>query len=147
MKTDLSKRINVTTALLRIMLALALFPHGAQKMLGWYGGYGLDGTMKYFSGSLNLPYIVGLSVILIEFLSPFFLLLGIFSRITAASVFALFIGIVITHSDNGFFMNWFGNQAGEGYEYHLLILTISAAIMIIGPGKFTVGKLLRKSIV
>ncbi len=136
------RKTDITSALLRIMLAIIIFPHGAQKMLAWFGGYGFKGTMSYFTDALGLPYWIALIVILIEFISPFLLILGSFSRIVASSIFALFTGIILTsHLDNGFFMNWFGNQPGEGYEYHLLILTISMAIIILGPGNYTIGKL------
>ena len=73
MNTDIFKRVNITMALLRMMLALALFPHGAQKVLGWYGGYGFTNTMSYFTQTLHLPYIIGFLVILIEFAAPFLL--------------------------------------------------------------------------
>jgi putative oxidoreductase len=142
MKKIILRKTDITSALLRIMLAIIIFPHGAQKMLAWFGGYGFNRTMSYFTDTLGLPYWIALIVIIIEFISPILLLLGSFSRIVAASIFALFIGIILTsHLDNGFFMNWFGNQPGEGYEYHLLILTISMAIIILGPGKYTIGKL------
>ncbi|MCF6132785.1 DoxX family protein [Flavobacterium wongokense] len=145
MKTDLFKRINITMALLRIMLALALFPHGAQKMMGWYGGYGFEGTMGYFTETMKIPYIIALLVIIIEFIGPILLMLGVFTRTTSALIFALFMGIIFTsHATNGFFMNWFGTQTGEGYEYHLLILTISLAITIMGPGNLKLAKLYRK---
>jgi putative oxidoreductase len=79
--------------------------------------------------------------VLIEFISPFLLIIGAFTRQTAAAIFALFAGIILTsHLSNGFFMNWFGNQPGEGYEYHLLILTISLAIIVLGSGKYSIAK-------
>ena len=146
MKREMLQKINVASFLLRLMLALVIFPHGAQKMLGWFGGYGFNGTILYFTDTLGLPYGIALLVVLIEFISPFLLLAGNFARITAAAVFVLFTGIIVTsHLDHGFFMNWFGNQNGEGYEYHLLILTISMAIMVLGPGQFRIGSPNRKS--
>jgi len=141
---NLSQKINLGSAVLRIMLASVLFPHGAQKMLGWFGGYGFEGSMNYFTETVGLPYLIALSVILIEFLGPLLLLFGYFSKVVAALIFMLFIGIFLTHTENGFFMNWFGNQAGEGYEYHLLVLAISLGIMVLGGGKFTLSTLFKK---
>lgn len=141
---NLSQKINLGSAILRIMLASVLFPHGAQKMLGWFGGYGFEGSMNYFTETVGLPYLIALSVILIEFLGPLLLLFGYFSKVVAALIFMLFIGIFLTHTENGFFMNWFGNQAGEGYEYHLLVLAISLGIMVLGGGKFTLSALFKK---
>jgi putative oxidoreductase len=127
-----------STTLLRIMLGLILFPHGAQKMLGWFGGYGFSGTMNFFTGTAGLPYIIGLLVILIEFFGAIFLITGFAVRLTAFAVIADMIGIIFkSHIQNGFFMNWFGNQAGEGYEYHLLVIAISVVLLMSGAGKWS----------
>ena len=145
MKADFIKNLSYSSAVLRLVLALVIFPHGAQKMLGWFGGFGFEGTMNYFTGTVGLPYALGVLVILIEFCGPILLILGSFTRVTAAATFFLFGGILITsHLDNGFFMNWFGNQPGEGYEFDLLVLAMSLALTIQGPGKITITKFSRK---
>lgn len=144
MKNQHLDSINISNALLRISLALIIFPHGAQKMLGWFGGYGFEGTMAYFTNTLGIPFPIALLVILIEFVCPVLLVLGLFTRIASALLFTLFVGIIFSaHLEFGFFMNWFGNQKGEGYEYHLLVLAISLAIVIQGAGKFTISQLLK----
>lgn len=131
----------IAPLILRLMLALVVFPHGAQKVLGWFGGYGFEGTMGFFTDTLHLPYIVGLSVILIEFITPFLLVAGLFTRVAATLLTFLFIGIVLTsHIQYGFFMNWFGTQAGEGYEFHLLVLGITAALLVAGGGRYSVDR-------
>ncbi|MTI39709.1 DoxX family protein [Fulvivirga lutimaris] len=120
----------------RLTLGIVLFPHGAQKMLGWFGGYGFAGTMDAFTNQMHLPWIVALAVIMIEFFGSIFLILGFASRLWSLAIAGLFSGIIYTtHLEHGFFMNWFGNQAGEGYEYALLIIGIAVAVLINGSGK------------
>jgi putative oxidoreductase len=136
---------DLTGLIIRLTLGLILFPHGAQKMLGMFGGYGFSGTMNFFTGTLHLPWIIGFLVIIIEFVGALSLIAGFASRIWSALTIILFIGIIFTsHLDNGFFMNWFGNQKGEGYEYHLLVIGLSLAILVNGSGKYSADKLITK---
>lgn len=129
----------------RLSTGLILFPHGAQKMLGMFGGYGFSGTMGYFTGTLHLPWIIGFLVIIIEFLGSLSLIAGFASRIWSALTIVLFIGIIFTsHLDNGFFINWLGNQKGEGYEYHLLMIGLCLATLINGSGKFSIDERIMK---
>ncbi len=132
-------RPDFTGLLLRLTAAIVLFPHGAQKMLGWFGGYGFSGTMTFFTDTVHLPWLIGFLVIVIEFVGPLFLLAGAATRLWAAFTAILMVGIVITsHLDNGFFMNWFGNQKGEGYEFHLLMIGICLALVVNGGGRYSV---------
>jgi putative oxidoreductase len=127
--------------IIRLTAGLILFPHGAQKMLGIFGGYGFNGTMGYFTDVLHLPWLIGFLVIFIEFVGAIALILGFASRIWAGSIIALMLGIIFSsHLDNGFFMNWFGNQKGEGFEYHLLMIGLCAAILVNGSGKFSLDR-------
>lgn len=146
MKNRLFKTNNDLTGLVtRLTLGLILFPHGAQKAIGWFGGYGFTGTMGFFTDTLHLPWIIGFLVIIIEFIGALSLLAGFASRIWSISIIILFLGIILTsHLNNGFFMNWFGNQKGEGYEFHLLIIGLSIAILINGSGKYSVDERLIK---
>jgi putative oxidoreductase len=131
-----------TMAILRIVLGIAIFPHGAQKLFGWFGGYGFNGTMDYFTQTLGLPWIVGFAVIMLESIGAIALVAGIGTRIVAASYIVLAIGIVLTsHIQHGFFINWFGNQAGEGYEYFLLWIAMSVALLLNGAGKYSLDRL------
>ncbi len=132
-------RPDFTGLLLRLTAAIVLFPHGAQKMLGWFGGYGFSGTMAFFTDTLHLPWLIGFLVIVIEFVGPLFLLAGVATRLWAAFTAILMVGIIVTsHLDNGFFMNWFGNQKGEGYEFHLLMIGICLALVVNGGGRYSV---------
>ncbi len=129
----------------RLTLGIVLFPHGAQKMLGWFGGYGFAGTVDFFMHQMQLPWIVAFAVIIIEFYGSVFLILGLGSRLWSLAIAGLFSGIIYTtHLEHGFFMNWFGNQAGEGSEYALLILGIAGAVLISGSGKYALDTQLVK---
>ena len=133
------------TTIIRIVLGLILFPHGAQKMLGWFGGYGFDGTMGFLTGTAGLPWIMAFLVIAIEFFGAIALIVGFATRIVAVGIISLFAGIVFTsHLQNGFFMNWAGNQQGEGYEYHLLIIGMAIALLVSGAGKWSIDYVLQK---
>ncbi len=132
-------------AVLRTALGLVLFPHGAQKLLGWFGGFGFTGTMNYFTTTIHLPWIIALLVILIEFIGSLMLITGTATRIAALLIIINFIGIVLSsHLANGFFINWLGNQKGEGYEYHLLVIGMAASLLISGAGAFSVDRALSR---
>lgn len=129
--------------ILRLTLGLVIFPHGAQKLLGWYGGFGFSGTMGFFTETMHLPWPIAFLVIIGESFGSVALLLGLLARFTAASLAVIMVGaIVTTHLPHGFFMNWFGKQAGEGYEYHLLVIGIGLALLITGAGKWSVDRLI-----
>jgi len=139
----LSANGDITGLILRLTIAFIIFPHGAQKLVGWFGGHGFKGTMGFFTGSVHLPYIVGLSVILIEFFAPVLLLVGLGTRIATVGIIGLMIGIILTaHKQNGFFMNWGGDQKGEGFEYHLLVIGLAIALLIEGAGRLSLDRLL-----
>lgn len=132
---------SVAPLITRLFLGICLFPHGAQKMLGWFGGYGFSGTLQFFTQQAGLPWIIGLLVILIEFFGALFLITGFLTRLSALLIIADMIGIIFkAHIANGFFMNWFGNQAGEGYEYHLLVIGLAISMLITGGGKASIDK-------
>ena len=123
----------------RLTIGLIIFPHGAQKLLGWFGGYGFSGSMAFFTGTMHLPWIIGFIVIMIEFFGMLLLIAGVACRVWALLTIVLMTGILITsHLDNGFFMNWFGNQKGEGYEFDLLVIGLSVATLVNGSGKLSV---------
>jgi len=131
---------NWTALIARLAIGLTIFPHGAQKLLGWFGGYGFSGTMGFLTGTVGLPYIVGLLVILIEFFGSLFLIFGLLTRISALGILALFSGVVFTtHINNGFFMNWNMEAGkGEGLEYFILLFGLAVIAFIAGGGKASV---------
>lgn len=135
------------TALLaqRLLLAVVIFPHGAQKLLGWFGGYGFSGTMGFFTDTMHLPALIALLVIVGESLGAIVLALGLGTRAAALLISAIMLGAVVTtHLQHGFFMNWFGAQKGEGFEYHLLVLGLSLPLAALGGGRFALDSLLLK---
>lgn len=126
----------------RITLGIVLFPHGCQHLLGWFGGYGFDGTMNFFTQEMGLPWIIGFLVIFLEFFGTIFIIAGFGARLVAPAFIILFIGMIFTsHFDYGFFMNWTGGQKGEGFEYHLLVIGLALALFINGSGKFSIDRL------
>ena len=131
--------------MLGLTLGLVMFPHGAQKLLGWYGGSGFDETMGVFTQKMGLPWIIAFLVIIGESFGAIGLLAGFLTRITAASFIVIMVGAIATvHWPQGFFMNWSGQQQGEGYEYHLLVIGISAALLITGGGKWSLDGLIAR---
>ena len=127
----------VVGLVLRIVLAVVMFPHGAQKVLGWFGGYGFTGTMKSFTGS-GIPAMLALLALAAEFLGPLGLAVGLLTRVAAFGIACVMLVAILTvHWPHGFFMNWYGNQKGEGFEYHLLVLGIAIALIIVGGGAWS----------
>jgi len=118
----------------RLALAVVIFPHGAQKLLGWFGGYGFKGTMGYFT-STGIPAPLAVLAIIAEFFGSLGLALGFLTRVAAFGIACVMaVAIFKVHVPNGFFMNWFGNQQGEGFEFHLLAIGLAVAVIIGGTG-------------
>jgi putative oxidoreductase len=141
LKTDTD---NSMLTVQRALLGAVMFGHGAQKLLGWFGGYGFEGTMKFFTDTLHIPAPLAVLVILGESIGALLLIAGLGTRIAAFGISAVMVGAVLTmHGSVGFFMNWYGNQAGEGYEYHLLALALSVPLMIAGGGRYALDSWVR----
>jgi putative oxidoreductase len=121
-----------------------LFPHGAQKLLGWFGGFGFEGSMNYFTQDVGLPSIIGFAVIIIEFFGPIFLVLGLATRLWSLGILAVMAGIIITTFNDYFFMNWFGSQTAEGYEFFLLAIGMALSLVISGGGKYSIDAIIGK---
>jgi len=131
----------------RLALGLVMFPHGAQKALGWFGGYGFEGTMGFFTGTLHVPALFAFLAIAAEFAGSLGLIFGLFSRVAALGIASnMVVAILTVHSANGFFMNWLGNQKGEGFEYHLLALGLALAVIVQGGGKASLDRLLDRKL-
>jgi putative oxidoreductase len=130
---------SIATTILRLVLGLVFFAHGAQKMLGWFGGYGFSGTMGFFTGTMHIPAPLAFLAIAAEFFGGIGLILGFLTRIAAFGITVnMLVAIATVHSAFGFFMNWSGTQKGEGFEYHLLTLAVTTFLMIRGAGAFSV---------
>ncbi|MBS0031327.1 DoxX family protein [Chitinophaga sp. 22321] len=135
---------SLTAFIVRITVALVILPHGAQKLLGMFGGYGFKATMNYFTSS-GTPAILAFLVILTESIGALLILFGFTTRLWAAMLTVIMLVAMNMHKANGFFMNWGGTQAGEGFEYHLLVIGICIALIIKGAGRWSVdGQLSNK---
>jgi putative oxidoreductase len=127
--------------LLRLTLGLVMFPHGAQKVFGWFGGYGIEGTMGYLTGAIGAPALVAGLAIAAEFLGSLGLVAGLFTRVAALGILGVMTVATLTvHLPFGFFMNWTGAQAGEGFEYHLLAGAIALALVVRGGGSWSLDR-------
>jgi putative oxidoreductase len=131
---------------LRLALGIVFFPHGAQKVFGWFGGYGLAGTWGWMTETLHIPALFAALAIIAEFAGSLGLIVGLLGRVAAFGigvemVVAAFVG---RHVENGFFMNWSGTQKGEGIEFHLLAIGIAIAITLMGSGAFSLDRQLTR---
>jgi putative oxidoreductase len=141
-----SARFSLAPTVLRISRGAVMFPHGAQKALGWCGGGGVSATLQFFSDHLQLPVPVTLLVIAIEFFGSLALMLGLYTRLAALGIGVVMLGAVATvHAPNGFFMNWTGAGSGEGFEYHLFVLGMVAALLLTGAGRWSLKPLLQRT--
>ena len=126
----------------RLALGVVMFPHGAQKVFGWYGGSGFAGTIQAFA-DLGFPPWSTVMLMVIEVLGSLLLIVGFLTRLWALGfTVTITICLVMNHLQYGFFMNWFGLQQGEGIEYHLLVLGIAGALIVRGGGLLSVDRAL-----
>jgi putative oxidoreductase len=133
--------------LARLALGIVFFAHGAQKTLGWFGGYGFTGTMGFFTQQMHIPAAFAFLAIMAEFLGGLGLIVGALTRIAAFGVFSVMaVAVATVHWRNGLFMNWFGNQKGEGFEYHLLAMALALVLMLRGAGALSADKLVAEKV-
>ena len=131
-----------TLAMLRLILGIVFFAHGAQKLLGWFGGPGFSATLQFFN-QMGIPKVVAFLPIAAEFLGGIALIIGFLGRVAALGIMIdMLVAIAMVHLPNGFFMNWSGTQSGEGFEYHLLAIAIGLAVFIKGSGAISVDRAL-----
>lgn len=131
-------RIDLSLLIVRVTLSMVVLGHGTQKLFGWFGGYGFEGTVGFFTETIGLPYVIAVLIIIYETLGMILLLLGVFSRTLAAGVIVIMAGAIITlHGKVGFFMNWSGTLPGEGYEYHLLAIALALVTLLNGGGAYS----------
>lgn len=135
----------IAPMLIRLTFATVMFPHGAQKALGWWGGYGFAGTMKFFTETMNIPWFFALLAVVAEFAGPIALLFGGLTRLAAFGIgVTMSVAMVTVQLPNGFFMNWFGQQKGEGIEFSLLMIGMSLALIVSGGGRWSLDGIFAK---
>lgn len=133
--------------IVRIVLGVVFFAHGAQKALGWFGGAGLRNTIQVFREQLRIPTAFALLAVAAEFLGGLGLIVGLLSRVAALGIAVIMLVALLTvHWKFGFFMNWYGDQKGQGIEYHILVLVLAMAVMIKGGGPSSLDQVLYKHI-
>ena len=143
MRKLLSTSNDFTLTIVRLVLGVTFFAHGAQKMLGWFGGYGFHGTMGFFTQQMGIPAPLAFLAICAEFFGGLGLIVGLLSRIAAFGIIVnMLVAIAKVHHFNGFFMNWTGQQKGEGFEYHLLAIALLLVVLIKGAGALSVDRML-----
>jgi len=137
---------DLTLTVVRLVLGVTFFAHGAQKMLGWFGGHGFEGTMAFFTQQMGIPAPLAFLAICAEFFGGLGLIFGLLSRIAALGIMAnMVVAVAKVHSANGFFMNWTGQQKGEGFEYHLLAIALLIVVLVKGSGALSIDRALAGS--
>jgi putative oxidoreductase len=137
----LNTNSSIEPLLLRLILGLVFFPNGAQKVLGWFGGHSFSGTMGFFTEQMHIPALFASLAIAAEFAGSIGLIFGLFTRVAAFGIAAVMaVAVATTHWQNGFFMNWYGNQKGEGFEYQLLTFGIAVVLIIADGGRLSADR-------
>jgi putative oxidoreductase len=128
---------DITLTILRVALGVVMFPHGAQKALGLFGGYGFEGTMGWLTGQMGVPYFFALLAIAAEFLGSLGLIFGLFTRVAAFGIFStMLVATVLVHLPNGFFAD------KGGYEFHILTFGLAIPLILKGAGSFSLDDVL-----
>jgi putative oxidoreductase len=136
---------DISGLVLRILLGIVFFPHGAQKLLGWFGGNGFSVTMGFFTDKMGIPAVLAFLAIMAESVGAVALMAGFLTRIAALGIATnMVVAIFMVHLPYGFFMNWFGNKQGEGFEFHILAIAIAVALIIKGGGKWSIDNVFSK---
>lgn len=137
----LSTTSDYTALIARLTLGIVMFPHGAQKVFGWFGGNGFSGTMDFFTQQMGIPTVFAFLAIMAESAGSLGLVTGLLARVAAFGILVnMTVAIFMVHIGNGFFMNWFGNQQGEGFEYHLLAIGLALIVIIRGGGAYSIDQ-------
>ena len=130
--------------IVRVVLGVVLFAHGAQKLLGWFGGPGLRATLQTFRDQMRIPAALACLAIAAEFFGGLGLIVGLLTRLAALSI-AITMAVALTfHSQYGFFLNWFGNKPGHGIEYHLVVIALALVVIMKEAGAFSLDSALSR---
>jgi putative oxidoreductase len=142
----LSTNPDWTLTIIRTILGVVFFAHGAQKLLGWFGGPGLKETMRAMHDHLGLPLPLAFVAVATEFFGGAGLIVGLLSRVAAVGIgVTMLSAIVMVHARNGLFMDWFGTRKPHGFEYHLLALALALVLVVKGSGALSLDRILFNS--
>ncbi|HVL66294.1 MAG TPA: DoxX family protein [Vicinamibacterales bacterium] len=131
--------------IVRLALGVVMFAHGAQKVLGWFGGYGFSGTYEAFTGQMGIPAPLTLLAFAAEFLGGLGLIVGLLGRVAAFGILSVMTVAATMHLQHGFFIDWNGTQGGQGFEFHILAAAMAIAVMIKGSGSLSVDRALTRA--
>lgn len=138
METNHSTKLNFTLALTRMVVGFVVLSHGVQKLFGWFGGYGFEGTMGFFTNTIGLPYAFGVLIIIAETFGMLALIAGLFTRFLSIAMALIMLGAIFTtHGQFGYYMNWSGALKGEGFEFHILLIALSLVNAVNGAGAWS----------
>ncbi len=138
---------DIAPLVLRVILGIVFYFHGMQKLTTMYGGYGFTGTMGFFTGKLGVPAFFAFLAIMAEGVGWAGLISGLLTRVAALGITVnMIVAVYMLHWQNGIFMNWFGNQKGEGFEYHLLAIAIGIVLIIKGGGKWSLDQVVEQKL-
>ncbi len=138
---------DIAIMVIRIALGVVFFPHGMQKLFGWFGGPGFTGTLGMFTDKMGIPAVFAFLAIMAEGLGSLGLITGLFTRVAAFGIgMNMAVAVYMLHWQNGFFMNWFGNQKGEGFEFHILVIGMAIALIIKGGGKWSLDRFVEHNV-
>jgi putative oxidoreductase len=137
----------VAPLIARVALGIVMFPHGAQKLLGWFGGEGPGATIQMMRVHMGIPPAFALLAIIAEFFGALGVFTGFLTRVAAFGIACvMLVAFVMVHSHVGFFMNWQGTQHGEGFEYHILAFGLALALIAHGGGAASVDRAITRAI-
>jgi putative oxidoreductase len=128
----------------RVGLGIVFFAHGAQKVLGWFGGPGLKGTIDYFQKGLGIPPAATVLAALVEFLGGIAVLTGFLARPAALGlIVVMLVAVSKVHIQHGFFLNWnLTPGKGHGFEFNLALIAMAVAVAIGGAGIISIDRLI-----
>ena len=142
MEVLLHTRPDWVLTIARLLLGIVFFAHGAEKMLGWFGGPGFHATLQTLTKQLRIPAPLAVLVMSAELFGGLGLIVGLLSRIAAVAIVLTMLGaIVIVNRRYGLFMDWYGNRKGHGFEYHLLAIALALVVIVKGGGAFSMDYL------
>ena len=128
--------------LARLALGIVILPHGAQNLFGWFGGPGIDGALGSYAAN-GIPPFLGWIALVAQFFGGVALVIGFMGRVAAFAIAVVLIAAVITlHWSVGFFMDWNGQLQGEGFEFHILAVTLALIVLIRGSGALSIDRVL-----
>ncbi len=139
-----NEQLNIAIFVLRLALGIVFFAHGAQKVMGWFGGYGLAGTAGAFKNYMKIPAPLTYAASFTEFLGSIFIIAGFITRLSALGLLInMIVAIFKVHVKSGFFLSSGEPNKGNGYEFNLALATMSIVLILTGAGQYSLDSILK----